>query len=89
VGGRKVSHLKGNIEALGIRLTPEDMDDIETGYDFQIGFPHNFLRGENKALQGPEDVIFTKRQGHFDYVKGPQPISAHQGPLGERGDGNL
>jgi hypothetical protein len=80
VGGRKVSHLRGNIEALGIRLSQEDIDEIEKGYDFDIGFPHNFLAGANKAPQGPEDIVFTKRQGHFDYVQGPQPILAHQDP---------
>lgn len=81
VGGRKVSHLKGNIEALGLQLSQEDMDEIETGYDFQIGFPHNFLAGGNRAPQGPEDVAFSKRMGHLDYVKGPQPIPPHQGAL--------
>jgi hypothetical protein len=35
-----VSHLKSNVEALGIHLTQEDIDEIETGYDFELGFPH-------------------------------------------------
>lgn len=49
LGGRKVSHLESNIEALSLRLSPEDIDAIESAYDFQIGFPHNFTAGENKA----------------------------------------
>ncbi|KAF2479477.1 aryl-alcohol dehydrogenase [Neohortaea acidophila] len=81
VGGRKVEHLKSNIEALTIQLSPEEIDEIETGYDFQLGFPHNFLRGANKAPQGPEDVKFTRSRVHADFVKGPQPIAPHQGPL--------
>lgn len=83
VGGRKTSHLKSNIEALGIRLSQEDIAEIETGYDFQLGFPHNFLAGANKAPQGPEDIVFTKRLGHLDFVKGPQPIPPHQEALDE------
>lgn len=83
LGGRKVSHLKSNIEALGLRLSAEDMEEIESAYDFQIGFPHNFLTGQNKAPRGPEDVVFTKRLGHFDYVQSSQPIPPPQGPLGD------
>lgn len=81
MGGRKIEHLKTNIEALSIPLSAEEIEEIETGYNFELGFPHNFLRGANKAPQGPEDVVFTRRLGHFDYVKGPQPIQPHQGPL--------
>lgn len=58
VGGRKVEHLKGNIEALGLGLTDEDVEEIETGYDFDMGFPYDFLGG-GKAPQGPADVVFT------------------------------
>ncbi|KGO75078.1 Aldo/keto reductase [Penicillium italicum] len=43
VGGNKVSHLKSNIEALTLELTAEDVADIDKGYDFDIGFPHNFI----------------------------------------------
>ena len=74
VGGRKTGHLESNIAALGISLSDEEIKEIETGYDFQLGFPHNFLRGANEAPQGPEDVQFNKRLGTIDYVKGPQPI---------------
>lgn len=79
-GGRKISHLKSNIQALGLRLSPDDIDEIETAYDFQVGFPHNFIRGGNKAPRGPEDVVFNKRLGHFDYVQAPQPIPPQEPP---------
>lgn len=59
------------------------MAEIETGYDFQVGFPHNFLAGANKAPKGPGDIVFTRRSGHFDYLEDPKPIAAHQGPLGD------
>lgn len=43
VGGRKVEHLKGNIEALGVELTPEEIDEIEDTEPFDVGFPQSFL----------------------------------------------
>ncbi|RDW64877.1 norsolorinic acid reductase-1 [Coleophoma cylindrospora] len=45
IGGRKVEHLKGNIEALGLKLTNEDIDEIEDAAQFDIGFPMNMLFG--------------------------------------------
>lgn len=80
VGGRKVEHLKGNIEALGLELTEEDVKEIETGYDFDIGFPYNFLGG-GKTPKGPADVVFTQRFGNFDYVPIQGAIRPHKGPL--------
>jgi len=32
VGGRNVEHLKGNIEALKLRLSPEEIKEIESAY---------------------------------------------------------
>lgn len=39
VGGRNVKHLKGNIEALSLKLDREDMDQIEGAFGFHYGFP--------------------------------------------------
>ena len=73
-GGRKVDHLKGNIEALGLQLSKEDMEEIEQAYDFDVGFPHNMLAGGPNAAKGPQDNVVSKRLGHIDYVLSPQPI---------------
>ena len=74
-GGRKVEHLKGNVEALGLVLNGEDIGEIEKGYEFDVGFPHNLLSGDaSKGVRGPEDVAVSVRRGHLDHVKGPQPI---------------
>lgn len=43
VGTRKVDHLQGNIEALGVELTDEEVDEIEAAQPFDLGFPGNFL----------------------------------------------
>ncbi|KAI9371502.1 NADP-dependent oxidoreductase domain-containing protein [Aspergillus egyptiacus] len=55
VGGRKVEHLHDNIQALKIRLTPEQMEYLESVRPFDIGFPHNFTGMDPKisGVQGP------------------------------------
>ena len=42
IGGRKVEHLMGNLEALDITLTPEHIAYIESVTNFQRGFPYDF-----------------------------------------------
>lgn len=82
IGGRKISHLKTNAEALSLQLTPQDVEDIEKGYDFDVGFPHNFIySGMGKPPQGPQDATWVNAAAYFDYVLGPQPIKPHQGEL--------
>lgn len=39
LGGRKIDHLKGNIEALGLELSKEEIDEIEDAAPFDVGFP--------------------------------------------------
>ena len=43
VGGRKISHLKENIRALELKLTDEQIKEIEDAIQFDPGFPHNFI----------------------------------------------
>ncbi|KAH7130379.1 aryl-alcohol dehydrogenase-like protein [Dendryphion nanum] len=43
VGGRNVKHLQGNIEALGLELSDEEVDAIDAESNFEIGFPMSFL----------------------------------------------
>jgi aryl-alcohol dehydrogenase-like predicted oxidoreductase len=73
-GGRKIEHLKGNIEALSLELSQEDIEEIETGYDFNVGFPMNFLGGGKNGAKGPESIVLSRRLGTFDYVEQPKPI---------------
>ncbi|KAL9007848.1 MAG: hypothetical protein Q9173_006969 [Seirophora scorigena] len=69
-GGRKVEHLRGNIEALGLKLTREDVEEIERAYPFEVGFPINFLGGS----ADPKDNFLANRPGTFDYVEGARAI---------------
>ena len=41
VGGRKVEHLKENIRALDITLSPEQIRHIDSAKPLDLGFPHN------------------------------------------------
>lgn len=43
LGGRKVEHLKGNIEALALELTDDEIKEIEDAEPFDVGFPLKFL----------------------------------------------
>jgi len=52
VGGRKVEHLHGNIEALDIVLTPEQIEYIESFSPFDPGFPTNMLGDGSKPNIG-------------------------------------
>ncbi|KAL9623418.1 MAG: hypothetical protein Q9160_002311 [Pyrenula sp. 1 TL-2023] len=76
-GGRKAEHLKGNIEALGITLTPEEIAEIDEAVPFEKGFPHDFAApSKHHGEIGPEDHWLTAPFGHFDYVERERPIPA-------------
>jgi len=67
IGGRKIQHLKENIAALNVRLTDEEIKEIEdAGPDFSMGFPHDFLGG-GKGAQSSADVLMLKLSGHIDF----------------------
>lgn len=51
VGGRRVEHLKANIQALSIRLTEEQIHYLESVQDFDIGFPLSFI-GQHPRFTG-------------------------------------
>jgi aryl-alcohol dehydrogenase-like predicted oxidoreductase len=74
VGGRKPEHLLGNIEALGLRLSEQDIKEIEGAYEFDVGFPTTFLfPGENKEAH-PGNVVFTNAAANFDFPDLVRPI---------------
>lgn len=80
VGGRKIDHLKSNIEALKIKLTQEDIDEIEGAVPFDYGFPLNFLfMGVPKPTYSGKDVFWTQLAAHIDVVERTRPIE----PRGE------
>jgi hypothetical protein len=84
VGGRKIPHLAANIEALGLRLTAEEIREIDNAYGFEMGFPHQFLSPANAVMMGPEDNRFMNNTGFYDFVEAQKPIPPHEGPLDKK-----
>ncbi|KAE9363604.1 Aldo/keto reductase [Stipitochalara longipes BDJ] len=80
VGGRKLEHIKGNVAALSVALSEDDIKEIESVYEFDPGFPHTFLSGSlisggtPRASEGPHDVWLTNMLGNFDWVEGEKAI---------------
>ncbi|KAI0914511.1 aryl-alcohol dehydrogenase [Ustulina deusta] len=81
LGGRKVEHLKANIEALSLELSAEDIKEIESGYDFDLGFPHKFMSLTGSMIRGPQDINILALLGHFDYVAPAKAVQPHKGDL--------
>ncbi|KAL4809625.1 NADP-dependent oxidoreductase domain-containing protein [Aspergillus unguis] len=83
LGARTVDHLRGNIPALAVTLSEEEIDEIDSAYEFDHGFPHTFLSGtlfdnsRSKPAYGSADVFHLKHGGaQFDWVERPKPIVA-------------
>ncbi|CAD6448690.1 19cbb193-7710-4eed-a20a-b2c55a070933 [Sclerotinia trifoliorum] len=78
VGGRKVEHLKGNIEALSLELSDDDVKQIEEANAFDVGFPQSFLTGGPNKVQGPGDVYLSGLAGITDHVQPYKPVSSNK-----------
>lgn len=74
VGGRKVDHLRHNIEALSLELSQDDIHEIEEAIPFDLGFPHSMLWG-GKVPDHPNKVSLLAMAGTFDYVPIESPIA--------------
>jgi aryl-alcohol dehydrogenase-like predicted oxidoreductase len=74
VGGRTVEHLKGNIEALKIKLSEDDIQEIEGAVPFDPGFPMGFLYG-GKLPEAPGQVWPVSMGGALDFVPEPKPLA--------------
>jgi aryl-alcohol dehydrogenase-like predicted oxidoreductase len=78
VGGRKVEHLKGNVEALSLELSDEEIDDIDSATDFQIGFPMGFLFGtQYNTRMTSSNVGLLKYAGQLDSMPVERGIKPH------------
>lgn len=82
VGGRKVEHLKGNIEALSVELSEEEIDKIEDAEPFDIGFPLSMLfsYGGNKyrSRMTSSDSPLVNANTRLESVPKPKVSSARQ-----------
>ena len=78
VGGRKIEHLKDNIQALSIRLTDKQIEYLESVKPFDIGFPGNFIGRDPKTTDGVVPPL-TLTAGHLDVVMAPRAIGYEPG----------
>ncbi|VDB94324.1 unnamed protein product [Peniophora sp. CBMAI 1063] len=62
IGGRKVEHLRSNIGALEVALTPEHIKTIESVVPFDVGFPNNMVGADDDE----QDNWFVKMGGQPD-----------------------
>lgn len=81
VGGRKVEHLKGNIEALGLKLSDEEIESIDRESGWSPGFPQSFLYefggGKYNSNQTSSDIALLQFAGKLDSVEHQRPIQPH------------
>lgn len=72
VGGRKVEHLRDNIRALEIKLTPEQIEYLESVTPFDLGFPSNLI-GQDPRLTGKATGLLAG-SAPYAFVKASKPI---------------
>jgi aryl-alcohol dehydrogenase-like predicted oxidoreductase len=68
VGGRKVEHLKDNIEALKIKLTDEQIKELESVKMFDLGFPSNFI-GDDPNVTGQSFRLARAANMSFPHLR--------------------
>ncbi|KAK5987918.1 Norsolorinic acid reductase B [Cladobotryum mycophilum] len=73
VGGRKVEHLKANVEALTLALTEEEITEIDDAVPFNVGFPHNVLWGA-KIPDNEQKLWLVEYAANMEYVPHTKPI---------------
>ncbi|KAJ5496549.1 hypothetical protein N7463_008536 [Penicillium fimorum] len=74
VGGRKVEHLKDNIQALKLRLTSEQIEYLESQKELDIGFPGNFIGPDPKVTGKASFLLAANAQ--YSFVRAPKSISS-------------
>lgn len=77
VGGRKVEHLKRNIDALEIDLSDEEIREIEGAVPFDFGYPHSLISGDpHKTISGSDPCYFIRACAYFEGVGDPKVCNA-------------
>ena len=57
VGGRKVEHLRDNIQALKIKLSSKQIEHLESVRPLDPGFPNNFIGPDPKVTGKPSGLL--------------------------------
>lgn len=70
VGVRKVEHLHDNIAGLKVHLNEAEIKQIDESYDFELGFPYDFI------AQHPLQNGLLQLVGHCDWVEPEKSLNA-------------
>ncbi|KAH9908659.1 norsolorinic acid reductase [Xylariomycetidae sp. FL2044] len=73
-GIRTLEHLKGSIQALTLSLSEEDIQEIESAEEFDIGFPYDLYWGK-KVPDHPQKMWLLGLGGTTDLVAEPKPVA--------------
>ncbi|KKK21700.1 putative aryl-alcohol dehydrogenase Aad14 [Aspergillus rambellii] len=73
VGGRKIEHLHDNIQALKIKLTPAQIEYLESVRPFDVGFPQNMIGADPRITGVPGPWLAMNAQ--FALMQTSNPIS--------------
>lgn len=76
VGGRKVEHLKDNIQAIKIKLSSKQIEYLESVVPFEPGFPQNFV-GDDPHVTGQTQMMLAL-SAQMSWVQAPKPIGHEQ-----------
>jgi aryl-alcohol dehydrogenase-like predicted oxidoreductase len=78
IGQRKVEHLKANVDALSIRLTQHDLNEIDSAIAFDPGFPNTFIFADKFDVTNntAADVRLTGLAARIDAPPKQQPVQA-------------
>lgn len=60
IGGRKVSQLKANVEALSVSLTPEHILFLESAVPFDRGFPYSMIVRSAGSRPPSQNSLFPR-----------------------------
>lgn len=74
IGGRKVHHLKDNIQALNLQLTAEQIEYLESQNPFDVGFPGNFI-GPDPKVTGKASFLLAANAS-YSFVQSPRSITS-------------
>jgi aryl-alcohol dehydrogenase-like predicted oxidoreductase len=71
IGGRKVEHLKSNIEGLSIHLSDKQIEELEGALPFDVGFPSTMIADPHYAKN---TGILATQVYNVEYQKDAKPI---------------
>lgn len=73
VGGRKVEHLVANIRALDIRLSKEQILELEGALPFHLGFPMDLI-GEDPKVSDTKGGHVLATGAYLDWLMMGKPM---------------